>query len=134
MYPKTTKLALKTPALLLLVGALCTGLSGQSSTPPPANTTTTTTTATTTTNSTASSASAAENQGVTTLEKFTVSDVPVTEQVLPTVRPVGDVMGDETNIIDIPRSVSSVNEAWMKDRMVENAMDFGPRCPSSAAT
>jgi hypothetical protein len=38
-------------------------------------------------------------------------------------------MGDETNIIDIPRSVSSVNEAWMKDRMVENAMDFGQFSP-----
>jgi outer membrane receptor protein involved in Fe transport len=66
---------------------------------------------------------------VTTLEKFTVSDVPLTEQVLPTVRPIGDVMGDATSIIDIPRSVSSVNEAWMKDRMVKNAMDFGQFSP-----
>jgi hypothetical protein len=66
---------------------------------------------------------------VTTLEKYTVSDVPVTEQVLPTVRPVGDVMGDDQSIMDIPRSVSSVNEAWMKDRMVKNAMDFGQFSP-----
>jgi len=58
-----------------------------------------------------------------------VSDVPLTEQVLPTVRPIGDVMGDESNIIDIPRSVSSVNEAWMQDRMVKNAMDFGQFSP-----
>ena len=129
MYLKNSKSALKSPAVLLLVGALSAGLNAQSSTPPPADTTTTTTTTTTVSNSTASSATAAENQGVTTLEKFTVSDVPVTEQILPTVRPVGDVMGDDTNIIDIPRSVSSVNEAWMKDRMVENAMDFGQFSP-----
>jgi len=66
---------------------------------------------------------------VTTLEKYTVSDVPVSDQVLPTVRPVGDVMGDDRSIIDIPRSVSSVNSAWMQDRMVKNAMDFGQFSP-----
>ena len=66
---------------------------------------------------------------VTTLEKYTVSDVPIEDQVLPTVRPVGDVMGDDRNIVDIPRSVSSVNAAWMQDRMVKNAMDFGQFSP-----
>ncbi|HEY1765359.1 MAG TPA: TonB-dependent receptor [Opitutaceae bacterium] len=69
------------------------------------------------------------SEQVTTLEKYTVSDVPLEEQVLPTVRPVGDVMGDDRNIIDIPRSVSSVNSAWMHDRMVKNAMDFGQFSP-----
>src|SRR5579871_6899322 len=66
---------------------------------------------------------------VTTLEKYTVSDVPLEDQVLPTVRPVGDVMGDDRNIVDIPRSVSSVNAAWMRDRMVKNAMDFSQFSP-----
>jgi hypothetical protein len=66
---------------------------------------------------------------VTTLEKYTVSDVPLEDQVLPTVRPVGDVMGDERNILDIPRSVSAVNSAMKDDRMVENAMDFGQFAP-----
>jgi iron complex outermembrane recepter protein len=60
---------------------------------------------------------------------MTVSDVPLDQQVLPTVRPVGDVMGDDENIIDIPRSVSSVNAAWMQDRNVKNAMDFGQFAP-----
>jgi len=62
---------------------------------------------------------------ITRMAAVNVNDVPVSEQVLPTVRPVGDVMGDDANIIDIPRSVSSVNAAWMRDRQVKNAMDFG---------
>jgi len=62
---------------------------------------------------------------ITTLEKYTVSDVPIQEQVLPTVRPISSVYGDDRSIIDIPRSVASVNEAWMQDRMIKNAMDFG---------
>jgi len=107
-------------ATMCALGGLAVGLRAQ--TPPPADSTVTTTTTTTT-------RSAGSSDDVTTLEKFTVSDVPLTEQVLPTVRPIGDVMGDATSIIDIPRSVSSVNEAWMKDRMVKNAMDFGQFAP-----
>jgi outer membrane receptor protein involved in Fe transport len=101
--------------LLLLLGAVPAIGSAQ----------TTTTTTTTTTTAPATDA----NGPITTMEKFTVSDVPVTEQVLPTVRPIGDVMGDNTSILDTPRSVSSINEAWMKDRMVKNAMDFGQFSP-----
>ncbi len=121
-----TKTILKSTVLLCTAGILCAGLHAQSSTPPPANPPPATSTTTTTTTS---STSAAPADQVTTLEKYTVSDVPLTEQVLPTVRPVGDVMGDATSIIDIPRSVSSVNEAWLKDRMVKNAMDFGQFAP-----
>jgi outer membrane receptor for monomeric catechols len=61
---------------------------------------------------------------VTQLEKFTVSEVPLEDQILPTVRPIGSVYGDDQSILDIPRSVSSVNKAWMEDRMVKNSMDF----------
>src|SRR5208337_2619907 len=99
MYRKNKKLVLKGPAILCLVCVLSAGLRGQSSTPPPANPT-----PAAAPSSSAQSASAASSAKVTTLEKYTVSDVPITQQLLPTVRPVGDVMGDETNIIDIPRS------------------------------
>ena len=71
----------------------------------------------------------AEDQKVTTLEKYTVSDVPLEDQILPTVRPISSVYGDDRSIIDIPRSVSSVNKAWMDDREVKNAMDFGQFSP-----
>src|SRR5471032_3140508 len=58
------------------------------------------------------------------LDKLTVSEVPLEEQILPTVRPIGSVFGDDRSIIDTARSVSSVNKAWMDDRMVKNSMDF----------
>ncbi|EIP98574.1 outer membrane receptor protein [Opitutaceae bacterium TAV1] len=63
------------------------------------------------------------------MEKFEVNDVPLDEQILPTVRPIGSVLGDDRNIIDTPRSVSSVNKAWMDERRVTNAMDFGQFSP-----
>ncbi|HEY5228434.1 MAG TPA: TonB-dependent receptor plug domain-containing protein, partial [Opitutaceae bacterium] len=122
MYLKTKKLVLKGQAFLCILGALSVQMRAQSSTPPPATTTTTTTT-------TSSTASGAEQQNVTTLEKFTVSDVPIDEQILPTVRPISSVYGDDRDIVDIPRSVSSVNKAWMDDRQVKNAMDFGQFSP-----
>src|ERR1700690_1522188 len=115
---------LKNAAFLCLGIALAGGLRAQSSTPPPASASASTD-ATTPTSAAASTTSG----GVTTLQKYTVSDVPLTEEVAPTVRPIGDVMGDDQNIIDIPRSVSSVNAAWMQDRMVKNAMDFGQFSP-----
>jgi hypothetical protein len=99
------------------LGCLTAGLRAQTTTP--ATTTTTTTTTTT----------APADDQVTTLEKYTVSDVPLQDQVLPTVRPIGDVMGEDMNIIDIPRSLSAVNPAMMADRMVKNAMDFGQFAP-----
>jgi iron complex outermembrane receptor protein len=120
MYLKTKKVVLKVPAFLCAAFALSAGLHAQSSTPPPVTTTTTTTTTTT---------ASVEDEKVTTLEKFTVSDVPLEDQILPTVRPINSVYGDDRSIIDIPRSVSSVNKAWMDDRQVKNAMDFGQFSP-----
>ncbi len=129
MHQTTPKNALKKLSALVAACVLSAGLHAQSSTPPPADASAAPSPTPAPSTSSASTAAGAENQKVTTLEKFTVSDVPITEQVLPTVRPIGDVMGDDTSIIDLPRSVSSVNEAWMKDRMVKNAMDFGQFSP-----
>src|SRR5258708_4807140 len=72
---------------------------------------------------------AAPADKVTELEKFTVSEVPLENQILPTVRPIGSVFGDDRSIIDTPRSVTSVNKAWMDDRLVKNAMDFSQFSP-----
>lgn len=130
MNLKTTKTTLKSAALLCMATILCAGLRAQSSTPPPASPSGTTTAApASVSTSSASSASVAEDQKVTTLEKYTVSDVPLEDQILPTVRPISSVYGDDRSIIDIPRSVSSVNKAWMDDREVKNAMDFGQFSP-----
>jgi outer membrane receptor protein involved in Fe transport len=115
--------------LLRLAGIMTMGamlaVPGRAQTTP----TTTDTTMTMTTTTTTTTSSTDTTGPVTTLAKMTVSDVPLDEQVLPTVRPISDVMGDDTSILDTPRSVSSINEAWMKDRMVKNAMDFGQFAP-----
>jgi outer membrane receptor for monomeric catechols len=76
-----------------------------------------------------STSAPAAASGVTTLEKYTVSDVPLEDQILPTVRPIDSVFGDSADVIDIPRSVSMVNKAWMDDRQVTNSMDFGQFSP-----
>ncbi len=118
-----TKLIRKSP-VCCIVGGLALGLRAQSTqpatTPPPPTTTTTTITTTT---------AEPQTDQVTELEKFTVTDVPLGDQILPTVRPVGDVMGDDRSILDIPRSVSAVNRAMMNDRMVKDAMDFAQFSP-----
>ena len=92
-----TKFARVSSAMGCALGCLALGLRAQATTPaaPAASTPT----------PTPSTASAAASSPVTKLEKYTVSDVPLNEQILPTVRPVGDVMGDDRNILDIPRSV-----------------------------
>jgi outer membrane receptor for monomeric catechols len=114
MKSTSTLLVQKALALAVLSGILCAGLRAQAPTPTPTP---------------PPPAPSTASEPVTTLEKYTVSDVPLEDQVLPTVRPVGDVMGDDRNIVDIPRSVSSVNSAWMQDRMVKNAMDFAQFSP-----
>ncbi len=104
----------------LLAATLCweASASAQTSSPPP-----------TPASTPATSADTASGGPVTKLEKFTVSDVPVSEQVLPTVRPVASVYGDGMSVLDIPRSVSSVNSAWMADRGVKDSMDLGQFAP-----
>src|ERR1700722_10953671 len=72
--------------LVAIASAFSGALQAQST---PADTTTTTPVTTT---ADASATPATTDLSVTTMAKYTVSDVPVGEQVLPTVRPVGDVM------------------------------------------
>ena len=119
MHLKPKKFLLKGFVLVAVAFALCAGGRAQSSTPPPA----------TSSDTGATTAASVSGEKVTQLEKYTVSDVPITEQILPTVRPIGSVYGDDRSIVDIPRSVSSVNSAWMEDRDVKNAMDFGQFSP-----
>jgi len=122
--------ALFTASGLLSTASFAQASSAPTPTPTPAPSSATgTTTTTTTTTTPAATTTGSGDQEVTTLEKFTVSDVPLSEQILPTVRPVDSVMGDAANVLDIPRSVSTINKAWMDDRQIKNAMDFGQFSP-----
>jgi outer membrane receptor protein involved in Fe transport len=122
MHPNKTRTRLTTAAVLSIALGMGSGLRAQSSTPPPDATTPAATSGSTETTN-------AAGQKITTLEKYTVSDVPLEEQILPTVRPIDSVYGDDRSIVDIPRSVSSVNKAWMDDRQVKSSMDFGQFSP-----
>jgi iron complex outermembrane receptor protein len=61
--------------------------------------------------------------------KILVEGLPVEETVLPTVRPVQSVLGDDRSIIDTPRSVSLVTKAQMEARNVTRATDFNQYSP-----
>ena len=78
-----------------------------------------------------SSSASASSSGsdVTTLEKYDVEGVPISQQILPTARPIGSVMGAPESILDIPRSITSVNEEWMKERSIRDTMDLGQFSP-----
>ena len=76
-----------------------------------------------------SDSSTSSSSAVTKMAKYDVSDVPLDEQILPTARPIGSVLGDSESILDIPRSVTSVNEEWMKERSVRDTMDLGQFSP-----
>ena len=80
-------------------------------------------------NSDPNSDSSAPAKEVTTLEKVDVSSVPIDQQILPTARPIGSVMGDAESILDIPRSITSVNVEWMKERNIRDTMDLGQFSP-----
>jgi outer membrane receptor protein involved in Fe transport len=68
--------------------------------------------------------STTDASAIQTMEKFEVSDVPPEKQVLPTTRPVGSVFGDDRSILDTPRSVSTINKAWMEERQIHDSTDF----------
>jgi outer membrane receptor for monomeric catechols len=61
--------------------------------------------------------------------KIVVEGLPVEETVLPTVRPVSSVMGDDRSIIDTPRSVSLVTKAQMEARAIQRATEFNQYSP-----
>jgi outer membrane receptor for monomeric catechols len=61
--------------------------------------------------------------------KILVEGLPIEETVLPTVRPVQSVMGDDRSVLETPRSVSLVTKAQMEARAVTRATDFNQYSP-----
>ncbi|MEO6874097.1 MAG: TonB-dependent receptor plug domain-containing protein [Opitutaceae bacterium] len=67
---------------------------------------------------------AAPPADVTVLEKYTVKGIPAQDQIMPTVRPISSVMGDARNIMDTPRSVSSISKELMEQVRLTSVTDF----------
>jgi outer membrane receptor protein involved in Fe transport len=66
---------------------------------------------------------------ITTLEKFTVKGVSDADQIMPTIRPIGSVMGDARSILDTPRSVSSISKELMEQVRIKSVTDFSQFAP-----
>ena len=64
-----------------------------------------------------------------TLDTFTVTGVDDKDQIMPTARPISSVMGDARNILDTPRSVSSVNKEMMNQVRIKSVTDLSQFAP-----
>lgn len=97
----------------------------------PTTTATTTTAATTTTTAGATMTPTSTSSGVAVLEKVVVSDVPLEDQVSPLQRPVSSVIGIDMSILDLPRSVTEINSAQIRDESILDVTDFSKIVASS---
>jgi len=87
------------------------------------------TSATTTTTPTQVALATAASSKVHVMEKFTVKGVADEDQIMPTVRPISSVMGDERNILDTPRSVSTISKELMEQVRITSVTDFSQFAP-----
>ena len=65
------------------------------------------------------------------MEKFSVNDVPIEQQILPTARPFTSVFGTEDNIIDVPRNVTIISRAQMDAIDIQDTTQFSKLTSSS---
>lgn len=70
---------------------------------------------------------------VLTMEKMSVTDVPISKQILPTSRPFSSVFGTDDNIIDVPRNVTIISRQQLSDISISSVLDFS-KLTSSAYT
>ncbi len=77
----------------------------------------------------AAAPAASGDQTVQLGQVLVTGGIPSDEVVMPTSLPISGILGDERNILDTPRSVSTVNKIWMDDREITNAMDFSQFAP-----
>ncbi len=68
-------------------------------------------------------------QPVQTMEAFNVQDVPLDEQIMPTTRPISGVLGYDASILDIPRSVTTIDKSLLTQRQVKLMTELGQFSP-----
>jgi iron complex outermembrane recepter protein len=71
------------------------------------------------------SADAASSQAAEKMAAFNVQDVPLDEQIMPTTRPISGVLGYDASILDIPRSVTTIDKSLISERQVKLMTDLG---------
>jgi iron complex outermembrane recepter protein len=68
---------------------------------------------------------AQEKPADTTLDEMLVTGLPLNETVLPTVRPVSSALGTDANVLDTPRSVSTITKAQLEARQIHDVNSLG---------
>ncbi len=68
------------------------------------------------------------------MEKFSVTGVPIEQQILPTSRPFNSVFGTDDNIVDVPRNVTIISRQLLSDISIESVLDFSKLTSSSYTT
>ncbi|MES2693494.1 MAG: TonB-dependent receptor [Verrucomicrobiota bacterium] len=68
---------------------------------------------------------------VTTLERFTVSGVPIEQQILPTSRPFNSVFGTDMSILETPRNVTIISREQLSAIAIQDVRDFSKLTSSS---
>jgi outer membrane receptor protein involved in Fe transport len=69
------------------------------------------------------------SEPITVLEKFVIKDVASEDQIMPTIRPVSSVLGDDRNVLDTPRSVSSISKELMEQVRIHSVTEFSQFAP-----
>jgi catecholate siderophore receptor len=68
------------------------------------------------------------------LERVNVSEVPISQQILPTSRPFNSVFGTDDNIVDVPRNVTIISRQQLSDINISSVLDFAKLTSSSYTT
>ncbi len=61
---------------------------------------------------------------VVTLEKFVSNETVGEDSVVPTVRPIGSVLGRDGSVLDAPRGVSTITKGQLEERNVQRIEDL----------
>ena len=91
-------------------------------------------TSTTTTPTPSQAATPASTDSAVKMEKYTVNDVPIEQQILPTSRPFASVFGTDENILDVPRNVTIISRAQMDVIDIQDVTQFSKLTASSYTT
>lgn len=71
---------------------------------------------------------------VVRLDRFEVTGLPLEDSVNPLVREAEGVFGDARNIIDTPRSFSTITQALLRERGINGVSEFTAYAPGSYAS
>lgn len=78
-------------------------------------------------------AAAAPAEQTLRLERFVVSEVPVERSVNPLSREIGSVFGDDRNILNTPRAVSTLTTALFNERQIHGVREIVAYAPGAYA-